>query len=49
MELNTVFKNIYTKIFIYSRGLLLGLGSVREDVPNLQEIGGPRKFRGLVK
>jgi hypothetical protein len=32
---------------IYSRGLL-GLGLVREDVPNPQETGGPRDFRGLV-
>ena len=32
---------------IYSRGLLC-LCSVREDAPNPQETGGPRKFRGLV-
>ena len=32
---------------IYSRGLQ-GLGSVREDIPNTQETGGPGKFRGLV-
>ena len=25
-----------------------GLGSVREDVPNPQETGGSREFRGLV-
>jgi hypothetical protein len=31
---------------IYGRGLL-GLCSVREDVPNPQETGGPREFRGL--
>jgi len=24
------------------------MGSVREDVPNPQEIGGPRELRGLV-
>ena len=32
---------------MYNRGLP-GLGSVREDVPNPQETGGSRKFRGLV-
>jgi len=32
---------------IYSRGFP-GLGSVREDAPNPQETGGPRRFRGLV-
>jgi hypothetical protein len=32
---------------IYSRGLL-GLGLVREDVPNPQETEGPREFRDLV-
>jgi hypothetical protein len=33
--------------YIYSRGLP-GLGSVREDVPNPQETGGSREFRGLL-
>jgi len=32
---------------IYSRGLL-GLGSVRENVPNPQETGIPREWGGLV-
>ena len=27
----------------------MGLDSVREDAPNFQETGGPRKFRGLVR
>jgi hypothetical protein len=33
-------------LHIYSKGLQ-GLGSVREDTPNAQEIGGRREFRGL--
>jgi hypothetical protein len=28
---------------------LPGLGTVREGIPNPQETGGPRKFRGLVE
>ena len=32
---------------MYSRGLL-DLCSIRDDAPNPQETGGPRKFRGQV-
>jgi len=35
-------------LLIYIRALS-GLSPVREDVPNPQETGGPREFRGLVR
>jgi len=38
---------IWSPQHVYSRRLP-GLDSVREDALNSQEIGGPRKFRGLV-
>jgi hypothetical protein len=44
---SSIHQLIWGPQLTYSRGLL-GLCSFRDDVPNPEETGGPREFRGLV-
>jgi hypothetical protein len=39
---------VYMRPLTHIQQGLLGLCSVREDVPNPQETGDPREFRGLM-
>jgi len=46
-QAGSIHQLIWGPQHLCSRGLP-GLGSVRENVPNPQDTGGPREFRGLV-
>jgi hypothetical protein len=47
LQTDSIHQLIWGPQHIYSRELP-GLGSVRDDAPNPQETGGPRKFRDQV-